>query len=87
MLFDTLDTVVRLMRKASTTTGLQTTVNVIHRIYETGRKVADSFKAAMTILFDDLLPKWGLRQNLWVKNGPTGDSSWQGGFSEGWQGK
>ena len=30
MLFDTLDTVVRLMRKASTTTGLQTTVNVIH---------------------------------------------------------
>ncbi len=58
MLFDTLDTVVRLMRKASTTTGLQTTVNVIHRIYETGRKVADSFKAAMTILFDDLLPKW-----------------------------
>ncbi len=30
---------------------------------------------------------WGLRQNLWVKNGPTGDSSWQGGFSEGWQGK
>ncbi len=29
----------------------------------------------------------GLRQNLWVKNGPTGDSSWQGGFSEGWQGK
>jgi hypothetical protein len=58
MLFDTLDTVVRLMRKASTTTGLQTTVNVIHRIYETGRKVAAGFKAAMPILFDDLLPKW-----------------------------
>ena len=58
MLFDTLDTVVRLMRKASTTTGLQTTVNVIRRVYETGRKIADNFKAAMTILFDDLLPKW-----------------------------
>ena len=58
MLFDTLDTVVRLMRKASTTTGLQTTVNVIRRAYETGRKVADTFKATMTILFDELLPKW-----------------------------
>jgi hypothetical protein len=58
MLFDTLDTVVRLMRKASTTTGLRTTVNIIHRAYEIGRKVADSFKATMTILFDDLLPTW-----------------------------
>jgi hypothetical protein len=44
MLFDTLDTVVGLMRKASTTTGLQTTVNVIRRVYEIGRKVADDFK-------------------------------------------
>jgi hypothetical protein len=58
MLFDTLDTVVGLMRKASTTTGLQTTVNVIRRAYEIGRKVADAFKTAMPILFDNLLPKW-----------------------------
>jgi hypothetical protein len=58
MLFDTIDTVVRLMRKASTTTGLQTTVNVIRRVYETGRKVANNFKATMPILFDDLRPKW-----------------------------
>jgi hypothetical protein len=58
MLFDTLDTVVRLMRKASTTTGLRTTVNVIHRAYETGRKIAKGFKTTMSILFDDLLPKW-----------------------------
>lgn len=58
MLFDTVDTVVRLMRKASTATGLRTTVNVMRRVYEIGRKVADDFKAAMTIRFDDLLPKW-----------------------------
>jgi hypothetical protein len=58
MLFDTLETAVRLMRKASTMTGLRTTVNVIRRVYETGRKVADSFKAGMSLLFDDLLPKW-----------------------------
>jgi hypothetical protein len=58
MLFDTLDTVVRLMRRASTTTGLHTTVNVIRRVYEIGRKVADDFKDRMGIVFDDLLPKW-----------------------------
>ena len=58
MLFDTLDTVVGLMRKASTTTGLQTTVNVIRRVYEVGRKVANDFKTAMPIFFDNLLPKW-----------------------------
>ena len=58
MLFDTLDTVVRLMRKASTTTGLRTTVNIIRRVYEIGRKVARDFKQTMTIQFDTLLPKW-----------------------------
>lgn len=61
MLFDTFDTLVRLMRTASTTTGLRTTVNVIRRVYEIGRKVARNFKASMTILFDDLLPKWNYR--------------------------
>lgn len=58
MLFDTLDTVVRLMRKTSTSTGLRATVNVIRRTYETGRQVAENFKTGMTLIFDDLLPKW-----------------------------
>ena len=58
MLFDTLDTVVSLMRKASTSTGLKTTVNVIRRVYDIGRKVADDFKANLPLLFDDVLPKW-----------------------------
>ena len=61
LLFDTLDTVVRLMRNASTSTGLKTTVNVIRRIYETGRQVTTEFKASLPILFDDLLPKWNYR--------------------------
>jgi hypothetical protein len=58
ILFDTLDTVVRLMRKASTTTGLRTTVNVIRRTYEIGRQAAENFKTTMTLLFDDWLPQW-----------------------------
>lgn len=61
LLFDTLETVVRLMRKAATSTGLKTTVNVIRRLYETGRQVAADFKATLPILFDDLLPKWNYR--------------------------
>lgn len=58
ILFDTIETVVRFMRKAATTTGLRTTVNVIRRVYEIGRQVTDEFKANIPILFDDLLPKW-----------------------------
>jgi len=61
MLFDTLDTAVRLMRRAGTTTGLKTTVNVIRGAYETGRSVANEFKTNMPILFDELLPKLNYR--------------------------
>ena len=58
MLFDTLKTAVRLMRKTSTTTGLKATVNVIHRLYELKRKVAAGFKSSMKLVFDTLLPRW-----------------------------
>lgn len=61
MLFETLDTVVGLMRKACTTTGLKTTVNVIRRIYATGRKVAADFKETLAITFDKIRPKWNYR--------------------------
>ena len=60
MLFDTLEHVVELMRKASTQTGLRTTVNVIRRVYETGRTASDLMKQVIrsTLQFADLLPKW-----------------------------
>jgi len=60
MLFDSLETVVDLIRKASTSTGLKTTVNVIRRLYETGRKATDEIKQHIraTIDFDTFLPKW-----------------------------
>jgi hypothetical protein len=60
MLFDTVDTVVRLMRRASTSTGLRTTVHVIRKAYLTGRKLADDAiaKIKQMIQFDDILPKW-----------------------------
>jgi hypothetical protein len=61
MLFDTLGTVVELMRKATTRTGLRTTVNVIRRLYETGRNATDQMKNNLKIVFDDLLPTWNYR--------------------------
>ena len=58
MLFDTLDRVVELMRGAKTSTGLRTTVNVIRRVYKTGRNATAEMKANLDIKYDDLLPKW-----------------------------
>ena len=60
MLFDTLERAVELMRKATTSTGLRTTVNVIKRIYEAGRTANHDIKQniKMTVHFHELLPKW-----------------------------
>lgn len=60
MLFDTLERCVELMRKASTSTGLKTTVNVIRKIYETGRSATEAIKEAIrsTVCFHKMLPKW-----------------------------
>lgn len=58
MLFNTLETVVKLMRRACTSTGLTTTVNVIRRLYETGRNATDQMKADLKIVYDELLPTW-----------------------------
>ena len=58
MLFDTIKTVVNLMRRAATSTGLRTTVNVIRHSYETGRNATDEMKQELRIKYDELLPKW-----------------------------
>jgi hypothetical protein len=62
VLFDSLQTVVRLMQKTTTQTGLSVTVRVIDKLYETGRKVSDAFKQNMPIVFEAVLPKW----NYWA---------------------
>lgn len=62
VLFDSLQTVVRLMQKTTTQTGLSVTVRVMDKLYETGRKVSDAFKQNMPIVFEPVLPKW----NYWA---------------------
>jgi hypothetical protein len=58
MLFDTIETVVDLMRRAATATGLRTTVNVIRRCYEKGRNATDEMKQELRINYDEILPRW-----------------------------
>jgi Rhodopirellula transposase DDE domain len=58
VIFSSLDLVKQLMEKTSTTTGLKVSVQIIDKVYQTARKVADDFKDTMKIVFDDLLPQW-----------------------------
>jgi hypothetical protein len=62
VLCDSLPTVVRLLQKTPTQTGLAVTVRVIDTLYETGRKVSDAFKQHMPIVFEPVLPQW----NYWA---------------------
>ena len=55
ILFDSNETVVGLMRKARTATGLTTTVNVIRHTYETRRNATDEMKGNLQIICDNLL--------------------------------
>ena len=58
MLFDTIETATRLMRKTKTRTGLTSSVHVIKKLYHKGRKVRDNFLETARIIYDTILPKW-----------------------------
>lgn len=60
-IFFSLEVVKRLMARTKTRQGLSVTVQIIDKVYETGRKVAESFKQNMPILFDDVWPQWNYR--------------------------
>lgn len=36
-------------------------MSILDRVYETGRRVAAGFQAAMWILFDTIVPGWNYR--------------------------
>jgi len=50
-----------LIQKTTTTTGLKVTVNIIDKVYQTGRRVNEDFKENMKIVFDDFLSSWNYR--------------------------
>ncbi len=61
MIFTSVALVKELMAKTHTRQGLQVVVDIIETVYQTGRKVADDFKATMRIIFDEVLPQWNYR--------------------------
>jgi hypothetical protein len=61
VIFDSVATVKRLLEKTRTSTGLGVVVEVLEKVYQTGRKYAKGFKKDMKIVFDDYLPKWNYR--------------------------
>jgi hypothetical protein len=56
VIFTSID-VKQLIEKTSTT-GLTVTVQIVDKLYQTARKVADDFKDTMLIVFDTFLPLW-----------------------------
>jgi len=61
VIFKSVELVKELMNKAKTSTGLKVKVEIIDKIYQTGRHVDESFKKNMKIIFDDFLPNWNYR--------------------------
>jgi hypothetical protein len=61
VIFDSVATVKRLLEKTRTATGLGVVVEVLDKVYQTGRRYAESFKKDMKIVFDEYLPKWNYR--------------------------
>jgi Rhodopirellula transposase DDE domain len=61
VIFQSVQQVQHYMSKAATQTGLSVVVNILDRVYQKGRKVADSFKRSMRIVFDNLLPRFNYR--------------------------
>jgi hypothetical protein len=61
VIFKSVELVKELMSKTKTTTGLKIKVEIIDKIYQTGRHVDDSFKENMKLIFDDFLPNWNYK--------------------------
>lgn len=61
VIFESVDIVKQLIGKTKTKMGLKVMVNVIEKIYQTGKKTAANFKENMKIVFDEYLPKWNYR--------------------------
>lgn len=58
VIFKSVDVVKELMARTKTKQGLRVTVNVVDKVYQLGREVAESFRENMPIVFDDFLPQW-----------------------------
>ena len=58
VIFKSVALVKHLMEKTQTRKGLSVVVDILDRVYQTGRKVADEVKETLNILRDKILPLW-----------------------------
>lgn len=58
VIFTSVALVQQLLEKTRTRTGLSVVVDILDRVYQTGRKVADEVKQTLNILRDTILPLW-----------------------------
>lgn len=61
VVFTSVELVKELMSKATTKTGLKVCVNILDKVYETGRRVANDVKERIRVVFDEELPRWNYR--------------------------
>ena len=61
VVFKNIEIVKELIKQTTTKTGLIVKVDILNKIYDTCRKVADNFKKDMNIIFDEFLPNWNYR--------------------------
>ncbi|MCP3966234.1 MAG: ISAzo13 family transposase [Lentisphaerae bacterium] len=59
--FGSVEYVKELMEKTETKKGLDVTVNILDKVYQTGRKTKENFKKNMPIVFDKYLSAWNYR--------------------------
>jgi Rhodopirellula transposase DDE domain len=61
MILQSVALVAELMRKAKTRTGLSVVVDLLDKVYETGRQVSQATKDAVNLIRDTVLPRWNYR--------------------------
>ncbi len=49
------------MATASTRSGLRVSVNILDKVYQTGRRVAADVKERIRVIHDEVLAKWNYR--------------------------
>ena len=57
-MFENYEIVKEQVEKTTTLTGLQVVAWLNEKVYQNGRKTSENFKETMTIVFDQVLPKW-----------------------------
>lgn len=58
MVFENYEMIKGRTERTTTQTGLKVVAWINEKVYQTGRKYSEFFKATMTIRFDEILPKW-----------------------------